>query len=149
MPRKVSGRNEAGRERTARYRQRLRSTGTPEASAVDVAVSATVSATAETLRRNGEKARAAVQARRDALRADIARGVLSGQNADDAFAELMLPAPEPEARPLSPGEFVQRVLQGSIDFLVNHDCHPANPLIRGAWSSVVWAGAAPPRSWTT
>ena len=47
MPRKVSGRNEAGRERTARYRQRLRSTGTPEASAVDVAVSATVSATAE------------------------------------------------------------------------------------------------------
>lgn len=116
---------------------------------MDVAVSATVSATAETLRRNGEKARAAVQARRDALRADIARGVLSGQDADDAFAELMLPAPEPEARPLSPSEFVQRVLQGSIDFLVNHDYHPANPLMRGAWSSVVWARAAPPRSWTT
>ena len=68
MPRKVSGRKEKQRLRQERYRQRLKSSGTPEASAVDVAVSATVSALAETVRREAEEARQAVAQRREGAR---------------------------------------------------------------------------------
>lgn len=133
MPRDISGRMEAQRERQRRYRRRLRSTGTPEASAVDVAVSATVSALAETLRRSEEQAREALQARREALRADMASGVLSDEEADDALAGLMLPSPVPEAHPLRASAYVQRVLQGAVALLVDRGSDPA-----AARRMVIW-----------
>lgn len=125
MPREISGKREAQRERQRRYRQRLRSSGTPEASAVDVAVSAAVAAMAEAVRKADEQAREAVRRRREALDYSLRQGVLSDDEADDAHAELMLPAVIPQPDPLPPSEFVKRVLSGAVALLVERDCDPA------------------------
>lgn len=125
MPRKSSGKHEAQRERTRRYRRRLRSTGTPEADAVDVAVAAAVAAMAEAVRLRDEKARAAVTARRAALRTDLDLGVLSDEEAETAFAELMLPPVVPAAEPLAPDAFVRRLMHGAVALLVDKNCDPA------------------------
>lgn len=124
MPREATGKREAQRERQRRYRQRLRSSGTPEASAVDVAVSAAVSAMAEAVRKADEQAREAVRRRREALSYSLDQGFLTDEEADDAFAELMLPAVIPQPDPLPPSEFVKLVLTGAVALLVERDCDP-------------------------
>lgn len=118
MPRPRDPKNEAGRRRTARYRQRLKSTGTPEASAVDVAVSGAISAWMEAVRREEADRRKAADERREALRALLETGTLSEDEADEAFAELMIErAPEPLAE-LDPRDMASRVGKATIALLV-------------------------------
>lgn len=124
MPRHASGRHEAQRERQRRYRQRLRESGTPEASAVDVAVSAAMSAMAEAIRRADEDARAAVR-RREALERRIREDDVTDEEFGAIHAELLLAPALPQPSPLPPAEFVRRILQGAVALLVDRGCDPA------------------------
>ena len=126
MPRKARGNAEAQRKRQERYRQRLRSSGTPEASAVDVAVSATVSALAEAVRREGEEARVAAAQRREALRARLEDDDVDEGEAGDILAELMLPPAVAEREPLDPADYVRRLLRGAVSLLVSRGYDPAH-----------------------
>jgi len=127
MPRKASGKHEQQRERTRRYRQRLRSRGIPEADVVDHAVAASVAALAEMLRIQQENAREAVCARREELRLLLGLGVLSDAEAAEAEAELAVPFDEAVEQPeaLPPADLVRRVLKGAVSLLVDKDCDPA------------------------
>lgn len=125
MPRHASGRHEAQRERQRRYRQRLRESGTPEASAVDVAVSAAMSAMAEAIRRADEDARAAVRRRREALECRLRQDDLTDEEFGAIHAELMLAPALPQQSPLPPAEFVRRILHGAVALLVDRGCDPA------------------------
>lgn len=125
MPRKASGKHEAQRERTRRYRKRLRASGTPEADQVDAAVAASVSAVLELLRLRHEDTEGALREKREEKRLQLELGVLSEEEAIAVKAELAQPLVVPEAEPLTPDDLVHRILLGAIALLVDRGCNPA------------------------
>ena len=145
MPRKASGRHEKQRARQERYRKRLRSTGTPEADVVDFAVSASVSALAEALVRQREEAKAAVAEHRQALRERLANGSMPEDEAEEAFAELMLPRDAPPD-PVAPEVLLRTLLQGAVSLLVDKNCDP-----EAAWRKLRHrlGRGGDPHSWTS
>ncbi len=123
MPRQPDDRNAAQRRRQQRYRRRLKSTGTPEASAVDIALSGAFTAFAEHLRRQEAEARSASESRRAALRRLISKGCLSEHEQDEVLAELML---EPDLRPepVDPKATVSRILRAAVALLLDAGYDP-------------------------
>jgi hypothetical protein len=125
MPRPADEGNRSQQERQRRYRQRLRSTGTPEASAVDIAVSGAVTAWMEAVRLEEASRRTAAAERRDALRAHLETGTLSEEEANEAFAELMAErAPAPLAA-LDPRDMASRIGKAAIALLAADGYDPA------------------------
>jgi len=121
MPKKPSGRHEAQRERTRRYRERLRASGTPEADVVDRAVAASVAAVAELLRLQQEDAREAARERRSQLRLLLDLGQMHGEEAEAARRELAVPLEEAveKPEPMPPADMVAQVLRGAVSLLAD------------------------------
>jgi len=124
MPRKASGRHEQQRERTRRYRQRLRSAGVPEADAVDMAVCGAVSAFVEQVRREAERAREAQRDRCKALRLQVYLNVLDEGRHAATLAALKTPVEAPAPAPLEPRDVAQRILRGAVGILIDGGYDP-------------------------